>query len=162
MNLAQFIETFQEAITRAVLRTYPPLYTARNRNDWGFDVRRLRRRPLGAQGDAIRAVALSLQRHRGTNLVGEMGTGKTTIAAAAAAYLAGFQRVLVLCPPHLVRKWQREVLATVPGAGAVIVRTLTDLERLPELGGQRPLVLLSRERAKLSYRWSQHTEGLAE
>jgi len=83
MNLATFIETFQEAITRAVLRTYPPLYTARNRNDWGFDLRRLRRRPLGAQGDAIRAVALSLQRHRGTNLVGEMGTGKTTIAAVA-------------------------------------------------------------------------------
>src|SRR3989337_445320 len=153
MNLAQFIETFQEAITRAVLRTYPPLYTARNRNDWGFDLRRRRRGPLGAQGDAIRAVALSLQRHRGTNLVGEMGTGKTTIAAAA-AHLAGSRRVLVLCPPHLVRKWQREVLATVPGAGAAIVRTITELERLHLLGGRPLFVILSRERAKLSYRWS--------
>jgi hypothetical protein len=153
VNLARFIETFQEAITRAVLRTYPPLYSARNRHDWGFDLRRLRRRPLGAQGDAIRAVALSLQRHRGTNLVGEMGTGKTTIAAAA-AHLAGSRRVLVLCPPHLVRKWQREVLATVPGTGAAIVRTLTDLERLPLLGGRPLFAILSRERAKLSYRWS--------
>jgi len=153
VNLARFIETFQEAITRAVLRTHPPLYTARNRHDWGFDLRRLRRRPLGAQGDAIRAVALSLQRHQGTNLVGEMGTGKTTIAAAA-AYLAGFQRVLVLCPPHLVRKWQREVLATVPGAGAAIVRTITELERLSLMGGRPLFVILSRERAKLSYRWS--------
>ncbi len=153
MNLSQFIETFQEAITRAVLRTYPPLYSARNRHQWGFDLRRLRRRPLGAQGDAIRAVALSLQRHRGTNLVGEMGTGKTTIAAAA-AHLAGFRRVLVLCPPHLVRKWQREILATVPGAGAAIVRTITDLRRLPFLGGHPLFVVLSREQAKLSYRWS--------
>jgi hypothetical protein len=153
MELFQFIETFQGAITRAVLRTYPPLYSARNRHEWGFDLRRLRRRPLGAQGDAIRAVALSLQRHRGTNLVGEMGTGKTTIAAAA-AHLAGSRRVLVLCPPHLVRKWQREVLATVPGAGAAIVRTITDLERLPLLGGRPLFVILSRERAKLSYRWS--------
>src|SRR3990172_7001715 len=153
MNLATFIETFQEAITRAVLRTYPPLYSPPNRNDWGFDLRRLRRRPLGAQGDAIRAVTLSPQRHRGTNLVGEMGTGKTTIAAAA-AYLAGFQRVLVLCPPHLVRKWQREVLATVPGAGAAIVRTITELERLSLMGGRPLFVILSRERAKLSYRWS--------
>jgi MoxR-like ATPase len=90
VNLAQFIETFQEAITRAVVETYPPLYSARNRDDWGYDLRRLRRSPFGAQGDAIRAVALSLQRHRGTNLVGEMGTGKTTIAAAA-AYLAPHQ-----------------------------------------------------------------------
>ncbi|HXH20629.1 MAG TPA: helicase-related protein [Dehalococcoidia bacterium] len=153
MNLARFIETFQETITRAVLRTYPPLYTARNRHQWGFDLRRLRRRPLGAQGDAIRAVALSLQRHRGTNLVGEMGTGKTTIAAAA-AHLAGSRRALVLCPPHLVRKWQREILATVPGAAAAIVRTITDLQRLPLLGGQPLFVVLSREQAKLSYRWS--------
>jgi hypothetical protein len=157
VELFQFIETFQDAITRAVLRTYPPLYTARNRNDWGFDLRTLRRRPLGAQGDAIRAVALSLQRHRGTNLVGEMGTGKTTIAAAA-AHLAGSRRVLVLCPPHLVRKWQREVLATVPGAGATIVRTLTDLERLSLMGGRPLFVILSRERAKLSYRWSPAVE----
>jgi len=72
VTLAEFIATFQEAITRAVLRTYPPPYSARNRHQWGFDLRRPRRRPLGAQGDAIRAVALSLQRHRGTNLVGEM------------------------------------------------------------------------------------------
>ena len=42
MNLATFIETFQQAITRAVLRTYPPLYSARNRHEWGFDLRRLR------------------------------------------------------------------------------------------------------------------------
>jgi hypothetical protein len=153
VNLARFIETFQEAITRAVLRTYPPLYSARNRHQWGFDLRRLRRRPLGAQGDAIRAVALSLQRHRGTNLVGEMGTGKTTIAAAA-AHLAGFRRVLVLCPPHLVRKWQREVVATVPVASTAIVRTITDLQRLTFLEGQPLFVVLSREQAKLSYRWS--------
>lgn len=153
MNLTQFIETFQQAITRAVLRTYPPLYSARNRHEWGFDLRRLRRRPLGAQGDAIRAVALSLQRHRGTNLVGEMGTGKTTIAAAA-AHLAGSRRVLVLCPPHLVRKWQREVLATVPGTGAAIVRTISDLDRLSLLRGRPLFAILSRERAKLSYRWS--------
>ncbi|MPZ51018.1 MAG: hypothetical protein GEU75_17240 [Dehalococcoidia bacterium] len=153
MNLAQFIETFHEAITRSVVQTYPPLYSARNRDDWGFDLRRLRRRPLGAQGDAIRAVALSLQRHRGTNLVGEMGTGKTTIGVAA-AYLAGFRRILVLVPPHLVRKWQREILATVPGANAAIVRSISDLRRLPAGGSQPLFVVLSREQAKLSYRWS--------
>lgn len=153
MNLARFIETYQDAITQAVVRTYPPVYSARNRDEWGFDVRRLRRQPLGAQGDTIRAVAVSLQRHRGTNLVGEMGTGKTTIAAAA-AYLAGSQRVLVLCPPHLVRKWQREVLATVPGASSAIVGSIADLERLRLSGGRPLFAILSRERAKLSYRWT--------
>lgn len=107
---------------------------------------------MGAQADVIRACALSLQTHRATNLVGEMGTGKTTIGTAAAT-LAGFERVLVLCPPHLVRKWQREVKATVPSANAVIVRTTSDLERVRHSGGWPLFVILSRERAKLSYRW---------
>jgi len=151
-GLPEFLDTYQDAITRAVLAAYPPIYSARNRYDWGFDLTRLRRSPLGAQADAIRAVAVSLRQHRGTNLVGEMGTGKTTIGAAA-AYLAGFKRIIVLCPPHLVRKWKREVEATVPRAAAVIATTTADLERLPRLGDRPQFVILSRERAKLSYRW---------
>ncbi|MCK9496934.1 MAG: DEAD/DEAH box helicase family protein, partial [Dehalococcoidia bacterium] len=151
-DLATFLSEHGEAIARTTLRAYPPVYSARNRDDWGFDLTRLRRRPLGAQGDAIRAVALSLQRHRGTNLVGEMGTGKTTIATSA-AYLAGFRRVLVLTPPHLVRKWRREVEETVPLASAVIVTTVGDLARLPRDERRPQFVILSRERAKLSYRW---------
>ncbi len=107
---------------------------------------------MGAQADVIRACALSLQTHRATNLVGEMGTGKTTIGTAAAT-LAGFERVLVLCPPHLVRKWQREVKATVPSANAVIVRTISDLERVRHAGGWPLFVIISREQAKLSFRW---------
>ena len=153
MDLVELIDSFQEAITQAVVETYPPLYSARNREDWGFDLRRLKRRPMGAQGDAIRALALSLQRYQGTNLVGEMGTGKTTIGVAA-AFLAGLESVVVLCPPHLVRKWQREIVATVPGANTAIVRSISDLRRLKS-APRRPLfVVLSREQAKLSYRWS--------
>lgn len=111
---------------------------------------------MGAQADAIRACTLSLRTHRATNVVGEMGTGKTTIGAAAGA-LAGFRRILVLCPPHLTRKWQREVKATVPSANAIIVRTITDLCRLQSVGGWPLFVVMSREQAKLSYRWKPAT-----
>ena len=94
-----------------------------------------------------------MQAHRGTTVVGEMGTGKT-FSAAAAAHLAGFKRVLVLCPPHLVPKWKREVEMTVPGARAIIVKSITDLERLRLSVGSGPLfAVMSREKAKLSYRW---------
>lgn len=151
-SLVDFIEEHREAITKTVLRAYPPVYSAKNRADWGFDLRRLRRHPLGGQADAIRALAVSLQQHRGTNLVGEMGTGKTMIATAA-AYLANFERVLVLCPPHLVRKWKREVEATIPLVSAVIASTPTELSRLPDSHGRPQFVIVSRERAKLSYRW---------
>ena len=68
--------------------------------------------------------------------------------------MAGFKRILVLCPPHLVPKWKREVEMTVPGVRAAIVKSITDLERLRLSVGSGPLfAVMSREKAKLSYRW---------
>jgi hypothetical protein len=155
MNLSQLIDRFRTAIADAVIRAYPPVYDAETRRTCGFDLRRLLRRPLGAQADAIRAAALSLQRQGSTLFVGEMGTGKS-LCAAAATYFAGFERAFILCPPHLVRKWRREVLKTVPGCRATIVRTITDLERCraePAPPGSVHFVICSREQAKLGYRW---------
>ena len=150
MNLGEFIDDFKEAIARRVVESYPPLYRP---SDNGVKLPYLLRKPLGAQADAIRGAALSLKAHRGTTVVGEMGTGKTFIGAAA-AYTAGFRRVLVICPPHLTKKWKREVEQTVPGARAAIVTSITDLERLRLSAGSGPLfAVMSRERAKLSYRW---------
>ena len=150
MNLGGFIDTFKEAIAKRVVESYPPLYRP---SENGGVLPRLLRKPLGAQADAIKGAALSLEAHRGTTVVGEMGTGKTFIGAAA-AHMAGFQRVLVICPPHLVRKWKREVEETVPGVRAVIVTSITDLERLRLSVGSGPLfAVMSREKAKLSYRW---------
>ncbi len=150
MDLAEFIDTYRDAIAQRVVESYPPRYRP---SENGRTLPALLRSPLGAQADAIRAAALSLDTHRGTTVVGEMGTGKTFIAASA-AHMAGFRRVLVLCPPHLTRKWKREVEDTVPEARAVIVTSITDLERLRLSHGPGPLfVVMSRERAKLSYRW---------
>ena len=150
MNLGEFIDTFKDAIAQRVVESFPPLYRP---SENGHRLPRLLRKPLGAQEDAIKGAALSLEAHRGTTVVGEMGTGKTFIAAAA-AHMAGFRRVLVLCPPHLVPKWKREVEMTVPGARAVIVKSITDLERLRISVGSGPLfAVMSREKAKLSYRW---------
>ena len=150
MNLGAFIDTYKDAIARRVVESYPPLYRP---SENGRMLPVLLRSPLGAQEDAIRGAALSLEAHRGTTIVGEMGTGKTFIAAGA-AHMAGLRRILVICPPHLTRKWKREVEETVPGARAVIVASITDLERLRMSIGSGPLfAVMSRERAKLSYRW---------
>ena len=150
MDLAEFIDTYRDAIAQRVVESYPPRYRP---SDCGKPLPPLLRTPLGAQADAIRGAALSLEEHRGTTVVGEMGTGKTFIAASA-AHLAGFRRILVLCPPHLTRKWKREVEETVPDARAAVVASITDLERLRLSHGPGPLfAVMSRERAKLSYRW---------
>ena len=150
MNLGEFIDNFKDAIAKRVVESYPPLYRP---SENGGTLPRLLRKPLGAQSDAIRGAALSLKAHRGTTVVGEMGTGKTFIGAAA-AHMAGFERVLVICPPHLVPKWKREIEMTVPLARAAIVESITDMERLRLSVGSGPLfAVMSRERAKLSYRW---------
>ena len=78
MNLGGFIDTFKDAIAKRVVESYPPLYRP---SENGGTLPRLLRKPLGAQADAIRGAALSLKAHRGTTVVGEMGTGKTFSAA---------------------------------------------------------------------------------
>ena len=154
MNLSEFIDTYRDAITERVIASYPPVYSPATDER---SMPRLLRTPLGAQEDAIRGAALSLKSQRGTTVVGEMGTGKTFIGTAA-AHLAGFRRVLVLCPPHLTRKWKREIEETIPMARAVIVSSITDLDQLQRVSTVRPLyAVMSRERAKLSYRWRPAT-----
>ncbi len=150
MKLTGFIDRFKESIAKRVVESYPPLYRP---SEDPRPLPKLLRQPLGGQSDAIRGAALSLAAHRGTTVVGEMGTGKTFIGAAA-AYMAGFKRILIICPPHLTRKWKREIEETVPGGRAAIVTSITDLERLRRFTGSGPLfAVMSRERAKLSYRW---------
>ena len=72
MDLAQFIDTYKDAIAQRVVESYPPLYRPSQN---GHGLPQLLRSPLGAQADAIRGVTLSLKAHQGTNVVGE--TGKT-------------------------------------------------------------------------------------
>ena len=153
IGLSEFIDIYKEAIARTVTEAYAPMYRP---GEPGQDqpLPRLMRRPMGAQEHAIRGAALSLEVNPGTIIVGEMGTGKTYIGAAA-AHMNGHRNVLVLCPPHLVPKWKREIEMTVPGARAAIVRTITDLQRLsqPTREGGPRFTIMSRETAKLSYRW---------
>ena len=153
MGLDEFIETYKEAIARTVTESYSPLYQPTD-PEQRQRLPRLLRRPIGAQEHALRGAALSLRTNPGTVVVGEMGTGKTYIGAAA-AHMAGFSNILVLAPPHLVRKWKREIEMTVPGAQAAIVHTITGLRRLraPTLMQGMRFTIMSRETAKLSFRW---------
>ena len=82
MDLGGFIDTYRDAIARRVVESYPPLYRP---SENGRGLPRLLRTPLGAQADAVRGAALSLEARRGTTVVGEMGTGKTFSAPRNAA-----------------------------------------------------------------------------
>ncbi len=150
MNLSEFIDTYREAITKRIVHSYPPRYRPASDDR---PMPPLKRRPMGAQETAIRGAALSLTEQRGTTVVGEMGVGKTFIGIAAAE-LAGFRRVLVLCPPHLVGKWKREIEETLPVVRTAIADSITDLEALRQQEGSGPqYVVMSHSRAKLGHRF---------
>ena len=154
MTVGEFIDFYKEAITNRVIESYPPRYNPREQEE---PLPRLLRRPMGAQEHAVRGTALSLKLNQGTTVVGEMGTGKTYIGAAS-AHMAGFKNILVMCPPHLIEKWKREILMTIPGAQARIVSSIPALRQLARDGKRKPgdpphFAIMSREMSKLSYRW---------
>ena len=59
-------------------------------------------------------------------IVGECGTGKTLMSMGVAHTHANGApySAIAMCPPHLVLKWAREVLITVPRARAFIIYDL--------------------------------------
>ena len=149
-TLEQFIETYQRAITEKVIETYQPKYIPQERDE---PIPDLLRQPLGAQEHTIRATAQSLRNSRGTTIVGEMGTGKTYIAIAAAR-MANYRRPIIICPPHLVPKWKREVEITLPGVRALTVSSITQLETIRKADPQHLFfTIISREQAKRTYFW---------
>lgn len=153
LSLSRFLEEYQEAIRRHVIEQFRPRYTTAERRTFAEKLSGLKRRPFAAQVDAIAGVTLALDEQPAAFLVGEMGVGKSLIAAAA-AYLMGMKNTLVLCPPHLVHKWQKEITRTLPCCEVIQVRSITGLRESFRSPRAVPrFFILSRERAKLSYRW---------
>src|SRR5215468_3712590 len=153
MNIHDFIEEFRSVIVASVGRDSNPLYhPGTDRKQIYQLIKGLQRRPIASQVDAIGGIVQALRFRDSAILVGEMGLGKTYISIAAAAAL-GLTKVLVICPPHLVSKWRREVKQTIPTATALGAERIGQLEKaLRET--QPPLfVILSREKAKLGYYW---------
>ena len=154
LSLREFIETYHTAIAARITESYTPTY--RPAEDYRPLPKTLRQ-PMGIQEMTIRGLSQYLKQGSSAALVGEMGTGKTFVAIAAAA-MAGVKRAVVLCPPHLAAKWQREVRITLPQADAqaVIARSITDLEaiRAKYRDYQGCLfVIIKREGAALSHGW---------
>jgi len=160
MNIHDFIEEFRSVIVASVGRDSNPLYhPGTDRKVIYKLIKELPRRPIASQIDAIGGIVRALQSRDSAILVGEMGLGKTYISIAAAAAL-GFEKTLVVCPPHLVSKWKREVRQTLPSAHAVVAEKIADLERVLKEKPRSLFVILSREKAKLGYFWNGHAKRL--
>src|SRR5579864_6348697 len=86
-------------------------------------IKKLLRRPFPAQAIAIMGVAKRWAQWKTAAIVAECGTGKTLMSLAAihvhsngAPYTA-----IAMVPPHLVEKWAREAIQTIPGIRVFMV-----------------------------------------
>jgi len=156
VGLTEFLDNYKEEIAASVVENYPPVYKFEYRRKYVEAITKLKRRPYLAQLDGICALAELFSKEDSGVVVGEMGVGKT-IVAIIAVYVCGFKKVLVVCPPHLVKKWEREIMVTLPD-GAVQchhLKRFSDVDKAAGVtgNGNAHFYIVGRERAKLSYQW---------
>jgi len=119
----------------------------------------LKKKPFPVQGEMVKGVVKFFKTgSRAVYITAEMGSGKTLMGIATALLLKDRPRVLVLCPPHLVRKWIKEIKETAPSAHVFNLNGRHCLSLLEKLKDPRPLTrpefyVIGRERAKIGYQW---------
>jgi hypothetical protein len=121
------------------------------------NVATLLRSPFDPQAHVIAAGVKLFNTGGALLLVGECGTGKTIMGQAIPhTHAAGRPyRGIVFCPPHLTKKWQRELEETLPGVKAIIVgsyRELTHLRHRSKPKGPE-WYIMSNSVAKLGTAW---------
>lgn len=163
--LSEFVADFGDGLMQAVLAQNPPVY------DGAPDPRReavmagLKRQPFAAQREVVQAVAkLLVDAGEDAAIInGEMGCGKTLLAIATAAVLRaeGYRRTLVVSPPHLVYKWRREILETVPKARVWVLNGPDTLRQLLAIRASRgepatseaEFYVIGRVRMRMGFDW---------
>ncbi len=93
------------------------------------------------------------RRGKAALLLGEIGTGKTTIALTTAAAIKA-KSVLVICPPNIVEEWADQIANVIPWAEVRQLETVEDVDafvRLGHLESDMKIAIMSREAGKLSH-----------
>jgi len=167
--LPDFIESFGDSLMASIIQQLTPVYDPDHRGDSCISNRdvldSLLRKPFDRQADAVLALAeLLLVRGEPAGILNaEMGTGKTMMAIALSALMhrKGYRRTLVISPPHLVYKWRREIMETVPNARVWVLNGVDTLAKLQWLRSglsigsstEPEYFILGRVRMRMDYHW---------
>jgi hypothetical protein len=120
-TIYSYMREFSAELGQRILEEYPALQK--------FDdpisprLETLLRRPFPAQNVAIMSVAKRWEQFRTALVVAECGTGKTLISLSAIHVHSQGRpyRALAMVPPHLVGKWAREAMQTLPGIRVFLI-----------------------------------------
>ncbi len=164
MELKQFLEKYGERLVSRVDQMLSYVYNPINPEgieDFEPKFPLLLRKPFPVQAEIIKAMSKALYKENINHLFicGEMGTGKTMIALSAIFMSSVPQRVLVVCPTHLVEKWIREARITIPEVKVInlsvrnVISILKGLRTVKGRPQTHEVYVISKERLKLGYGW---------
>ena len=173
ITLKEFLDQWGEALAERVMKVTQPVHNPLDQEPDEETDRKLQKinqfrnhsrlgSILPAQAEIIKAVAKGffIKNYKSLILAGEMGTGKTLMAASVVKLSHSPIRTLVVCPPHLTKKWCQEIRQSIPGVYVENTSgkdAVAKLITLMESGKKKPerfeFYICSRERVKNSYGW---------
>jgi len=167
ISLSQFVADFGDGLMQAVSQQNPPVYDGTPDPARDIVMDGLKRDPFPAQREVVQAVTrLLLDAGEDAAVINaEMGTGKSMMAICVAAVMQEefYRRCLIISPPHMVYKWRREILETLPDAKVRVLNgpdTLRQLLKIrDETGrcqkqeGPAEFFIIGRVRMRLGFDW---------
>ncbi len=173
LSLTQFVNDFGDSLLSRVAEQAPPLFDGSYPDKWDKTMNSLKRQPFDAQREIVASIASLFFTHGQPAGVinAEMGTGKTMMAISLAAVTASenMNKNLIVSPPHLVYKWRREILNTIPDAKVVTLNGPDSLAKLIKLrleieagdykkSSTTPcFYIIGRVRMRMGFNWSVAT-----
>lgn len=114
-DIYTYMRAFSKPLGERILERYPALHQVGD--PVSPRIATLLRTPFPAQAVAIMGLVKRWQEARTAMVVAECGAGKTLISLGAmhVAHEGHPYTALAMVPPHLVQKWAREALLTIPG-----------------------------------------------
>ncbi len=169
-NVTGYLNTFGTTVAQRIREQFKPLFDPATEplseevlaiNDYvqakaGYSL-------YDAQLAVAEATKRQLGRKKTALIVAECGSGKTKIGATALGALQGMHAALsprgktfnlVMAPSHVTKKWVREIGETLPNTFAMVVRSITDFDRLYrayEAGDKNVYAVFSKEKARDGY-----------
>lgn len=154
MSIAKFTDQFGAdlhlQVNHIIGHKFDPLYKMPKK--WVEIIEKIQRHLLAGQLYSVFSLMDGFLNHgeRGLFMDGKPGTGKTTIATSVIWMLSELghgKRFMVVCPPHLVKKWQREITEMLRHHVKIVMLNdsgaLSKLQSLPKLNTDKPIIAIT-------------------
>ena len=151
LTMGDLLDIYGKSLMHGMLKSCPVLFDP-NR-DQPVELPDLGRSLFPAQADAVQTIIRLHEQNpqRGAVVLGEIGSGKSSVALATAEALHK-DCLLIVAPPHLMDSWRDQTAAVLPNRTYHVLESLVDVDAFFSLDHPR-VGVISRERAKLSHGW---------